>query len=492
MRRAIKIIFVCGFCMGWIGLAMPSTASAEKSLPTTPTSAAKGPVLLDLNPPLLSEPLKEEKLNEDNAPELGEDTTPSAGSNASARPKEATDAKPADPPAKEENPPSDAKNPLPLPAETTTPAENATQQNAADPQTPKGETAALTPLSEEMIALRNSVRQTLASYAKEAFNTRDNTATNVLDVCLAYGCNAEVRRDGGNGQRLNGITCLCWNYPCAGHEILRLCDGRIAPQIGRGYQAYPGQFLAVLALSRVPREYPIRVGDDVRKVDDLIEYEKWSCREGMDLSFKLIGLARYVPTDESWKNKQGHSWSISHLVREVLAAGGDKAPCGGTHRLMALSYVVDCRVKRGEPIDGQFLSAQKYIEEFRNHALQLANPDGTWHPDFFAYRGQGGAVVDQINSTGHILRWLVFTLPDDELQDAKIVRSVARLNALMADGRARGRNLPAASAREIAARMNALHALAIYDQRVFQPRDEASKPEGEKKDVAARSASSAK
>ena len=173
------------------------------------------------------------------------------------------------------------------------------------------------------------------------------------------------------------------------------------------------------------------MGDDVRKVDDLVEYEKLTCRAGIDLSFKLIGLARYLSTDDSWKNDLGEAWSISRLVREELADSGDKDAHGGTDRLLALSYVVDCRVKRGEPLDGQFKRAADHVNQFRDYAFDLQNADGSWHPRFFAYRGQGGTVVDQLYSTGHILRWLVFSLSDDQLQDPRIVRSVALVNRLL-------------------------------------------------------------
>jgi hypothetical protein len=505
MRRVIEILSIFAFCgllaALWGVVAVLTVSGAEP--PVAASDTGKTPIVLDLNPPVLSAPLENETLND--SPDLADEKSNAEGASASSRPKTPTEAKPAAPAEKPKETPTKAVKADKKSEPTATPAAKAEQTDKTEkadaaknaggevaPQPPK-EAAPPAPLSPEMTTLRDSVRRTLASYAEESFNTRENTAASILQVCLAYGCDAEVRRDVANGQRLNGITCLCWNYPCAGYELLGVSGDWIAPRIGHGYQEYPGQLLAVLAISRVPREYPIRVGDDVRKVSDLVEYEKRDCHAGGDLSFKLIGLSRYVPSDETWKNDLDEPWSLSRMIREELAARGDEASCGGTHRLLALSYAIDCRLKRGEPIDGQFLRAQKYVSEFCNYAMELQNADGSWHPRFFAYRGQGGTVVEQLHSTGHILRWLVFSLPEDQLQDPRIVRAVARVNSLLADGRYRGRSLSAASELEIAARMNAIHALMLYDQRVFQPRDEAPKPEGEKKgEVAAKPAAWAK
>ena len=110
----------------------------------------------------------------------------------------------------------------------------------------------------------------------------------------AFGCASEVHQEAAAGAKINGITCLCWNYPCAGFEPLIVCDGRIAARIGYGGQDVPGQFLATLALAGVEAKYPLRVDKTVRTVADLVEQEKRSCRHAADLSARLIGLSYYV------------------------------------------------------------------------------------------------------------------------------------------------------------------------------------------------------
>ncbi|MBN2292012.1 MAG: hypothetical protein JXM70_06270 [Pirellulales bacterium] len=334
--------------------------------------------------------------------------------------------------------------------------------------------APLEPLAPEMKSLRDHVRKTLNHYSDQPLNTRDNTAAHILQACLAFGCDTTVRQGGSSGEPINGFTCLCWNYPCGGYNLLELSGKHIAARTGYGLQSNPSQFLAVLALARVPEDYPIRVDDTVRTVEDLVKSEMLSCRAGSDLSFKLIGLSRYLSPNATWKNDLGQKWSIARIVKEELDHAQEPAPCGGTHRLLALGYAVDRRAKLNQPIEGQFLRAKNFIDQYQDYALALQNSDGSWHPQFFKHQGQGGSAIDQVNSTGHILAWLAVSLPDGKLKDDHIVRSVAFLSNQL-----RGRHydsLTRASARDIAARMNALYALSVYDTRVFKPYDQVEEP----------------
>ena len=199
-------------------------------------------------------------------------------------------------------------------------------------------------LSQAQVALRDHVREVLAAYQKQPFNTRDNSATEIMDYCLAFGCATEVTLEGPNGKRINGITSLCWNYPCAGFEMLGPSQKHVAARIGYGCQEQPGELLAMLAMSRVQADYPVRVGKTVRTVADLVEAEKLGCRSGSDLSLALIGLACYVDEPE-WKNDLGETWSLDRIIEEELAQPAVSVPEGGLNRLLGLSYAVVHKTK---------------------------------------------------------------------------------------------------------------------------------------------------
>ncbi|NQU24408.1 MAG: hypothetical protein HQ567_24260, partial [Candidatus Nealsonbacteria bacterium] len=244
----------------------------------------------------------------------------------------------------------------------------------------------------------------------------------------------------------------------------------------------PSQLLATLALARVQTDYPMRVGEQQRTVADLVEHEKLSCRAGDDLSMKLIGLSHYV--DEStWKNHLGEEWSIDRIIRAEIERPILTAADGGTARLLGLGYAVARRVRRGQPVDGQYLRAEKFVGDYQAYALQVQNADGSWGPRFMAAKGGSKDAVSQLRSTGHVLQWLAITLPDDRLDDPQLARAMSYVTGLLGSSRYRY-GVKSYSTREIDAAMRALHALAVYDQRFFRPTD----PEKPVEEVAKRPA----
>lgn len=324
-------------------------------------------------------------------------------------------------------------------------------------------------LTPAQAALRDLVRETVAGHRKQAYNMRDNLATEIMGYSLGFGCDTEVSLGGAGGQRINGITCLCWNYPCGGYEMMGLSQDRVAPRIGYGCQERPGEFLAMLALSRVQPDYPVRVGETKRTVADAVEAEKRSCRSGSDMSLKLIGLSYYVDEPE-WKNDLGETWSIERIVREEVARPVIGAPDGGLNRLMGLSYAVARRAKQGQPIDGHFERAQKYTTDFQQYALQAQNADGSWGPSFLATRGQCPDVASQLRSTGRILEWLAMSLPQEKLEDAQMAKAVECTARALGSQRYHW-NTYALPTQEIVSVGHALHGLNVYDERVFEPAD---------------------
>jgi hypothetical protein len=340
-------------------------------------------------------------------------------------------------------------------------------------------------LSKEQTELRDRVRQAVGIGYRLPFNTRDNTPGEIIDFCLAYGCLAEIG-DGTSAQKLNGVGVLCWNYPCGGYQLLLRDEDRVMPRVGYGLQRQPGEFLAFLALSMVNSDYELRVDKYRGTVADLVEYEKSSCQSGGNLSFKLIGLAYYVPEGESWQNKSGEKWSVERLVREELGRTPDASTCDVTDRLMALSFAVHRRVKRKQPVEGPFRKAQDHVTDYQQYALNLQNADGSWNGEFFAMKGASNDLTASLLATGRIMEWLVFSLPEDRLQDPQVLRSVIYLAQLLAN-RGASWNLNMMAPRDIDAVMHATQALSNYDQRVFKPFDPETPPEDAKK--AAKSAS---
>ncbi len=344
-------------------------------------------------------------------------------------------------------------------------AERELPEEPAEP--PPADPEPLPELSKEMAAFGDSIRRTLGRYYQQPVSTSDNTVNDVIHFCLAFGCQAEIRH--GNS-RINGVGCLCWNYSCAGYHPLRAGSQGIVPAIGYGFQTHPAQLLAMLGRASVPETYELRVGQRRGTIADLVEHEKRACRSGTDQSLRLIGLAYYIRDDQTWRNGLGEEWSLERLLQEELDRTVAVDDRGVADRLMGVSFALQRRRKAGRPLDGDDQRAERFLNEFYRRALSSQNSDGSWHAEFFARRGTSRDTVGSLRSTGRILEWLAYWLPDDQLQTDEVLRAVAYVNSALA------RQLPrwkvvSASPQEMATTAHALAALMTYDRRVFRPYD---------------------
>ena len=107
------------------------------------------------------------------------------------------------------------------------------------------------------------------------------------------------------------------------------------------------------------------------------------------------------------------------------------AACGGTHRLSGLSLTVKARMRRGEPLDGEYARAAEFVKKYQQYAFRLQNRDGSLSTDWFRGRGDEDDINRRIKTTGHILEWLCYSLSDEELREPRTIRAVTYLANLM-------------------------------------------------------------
>jgi hypothetical protein len=224
-------------------------------------------------------------------------------------------------------------------------------------------------------------------------------------------------------------------------------------------QGHAGQFLAMLAQSRVKTDYPIMAENQRFTVADLIQHEKDTCRPKTELTFKLIAFMHYLKSDDKWKSNDGQDWDIQRLIKEELAQPIVGAACGGTHRLTGFSYAVNRRQSRNEPFTGQWLRAKKFIDDFHEYTFRLQNPDGSMSTDWFAGRADNGPPTRRLETTGHITEWLAFSLTKQQLVEPRAIKSVSYLTNLLIEHRDEKWGIGPLG--------HGLHALAMYDERIF-------------------------
>ena len=194
----------------------------------------------------------------------------------------------------------------------------------------------------------------------------------MMHSLISFGVDTEVQ---AGRQRVNAIGWLCYNRPCRGMKLLQFDGQYPVPRNGPGYQGHEGQFLSMLALSRVKSTYPMRVdGHDLtRPGPDRVRESHLPPEDRADVQARSGSPIICLPTRPGRANG-ARTWSIPRLIQEELAQPINGACCGGTHRLIGYSMAVKVRQKRGEPLDGQWLRAQKFVDSYHKYVDQAAEP----------------------------------------------------------------------------------------------------------------------
>ncbi|MFK8112404.1 MAG: hypothetical protein AB8B91_09385 [Rubripirellula sp.] len=312
-------------------------------------------------------------------------------------------------------------------------------------------------LTNSVYRMRNTIRQSLIYHytRPEVANERSNWG--MLHSIMVYGIDTKVRVE---RKSYSAIAWMAGNNACRGQRILTDESGRLSARSGVGLQGHQAQMLAVFSLCGVPIDYPLYAGDNQYTVKDLVESEMLACKSGEELTFTLIGLAHYLDTDAVWQDERGESWDFERLIREELAQPIVGAACGGTHRLMGYAHALRKRRAEGKSITGEWKRAETYTRDFTNYVYQLQNRDGSISTDWFEGREDNGDMDRKIQTTGHMVEWLLTITPDSQLQNRRLVSAINFLASTMY--KERGHEW------KIGPKGHALRSLAMFYDRVYQ------------------------
>jgi hypothetical protein len=322
-------------------------------------------------------------------------------------------------------------------------------------------TGAPAPRTRRMENLRVRIAQTLAAYQRRPLNTAQHTPWEVMHGFIAFGIPTRVRVGGPAGDAVNAIGWMNMGGRCRGQVMLAASGDRLMAMRGVGVQGHSAQYLAILAQCRVAMNSPITIQSKSFTVADLVEEEKLSCKAGTELTFALIALAHYLPTDSEWKSRDGKLWSLAKLTAEEIEQPIRGAPCGGTHRLFGLAYGCQRRLRATGQLDGVYLRADKFVRDYQSFTLtKLQNSDGSFSTEWFKYPADRADDIDRkVQTTGHILEWLVASLDQEALYQPRILAAVEFLTQALAREPSREW--------KIGPMGHALHALTIYQERAW-------------------------
>ena len=279
----------------------------------------------------------------------------------------------------------------------------------------------------------------------------------MMHQIMVYGVDTQVI---AGRRRYSTIAWIAGNNACRGQRLLTDGHHGIEVKSGVGLQGHQAQMLAVFALAGVPANYPLFVASRRYTMSDVIRLEQSDCKSGEELTFTLIGLSHYLDTDETWIGADGRTWDFERLIQEELSQPIVGAACGGTHRLMGFAHALRKRRAEGKPITGQWSRAEQFTEDFLDYTFQLQNRDGSMSTDWFEGRQNKDDMDRKVQTTGHIVEWILTSVPDSRLQDHRIVNAIRYLLSSMYSGRGHDWS--------IGPKGHALRSLALFYQRVYQ------------------------
>jgi len=330
--------------------------------------------------------------------------------------------------------------------------------------------------AERQASLRKSIEAVLLANARRGVNTQNHTPNDVLLMSLPYGADARVFQPNPNidprdknasrGNYIYSIGALCWNTPCNGKTLLRSDGSKVIARVGHGYQQRPASMAAMLAMSNIMPNYELRVGGNSHTIAHLIASEKASISKGMDMSMVLVALSFYDESSAQWKNELGETWNIEKMVANELNRQVDLSTSDAADWLLGLTAAVKMYESENKPIRGPLALAKRQLKTYQDFTLSIQNDRYLWHPKFFLYKGFNPDAFETMYSGGHILRWLVFSLSDKELQDPQVTRAAMSLATTVS--RVKPETMAnSLDAKQLEGLAVALHALSLYYQRAF-------------------------
>ncbi len=235
-----------------------------------------------------------------------------------------------------------------------------------------------------------------------------------------------------NGQKVNAIEWIATSEPRFDNQPLLMKTphgGKFHP-FTRPYafEGHPAQFLALLSQSDLPVTYAFKVGNEQITIGGIINNTMKEVNNKEEVTWVLWALQHYLKPDAQWLNQHNEQWSIERLVQIETAAAVVGAPCGGNHRLFALTRTRDKHLKQGGKLVGVWAQADYKIRQHIEIARSMQNYDGTFSAKFYETSGHTTDLNSRFNTTGHTMEFLSIGLPNERLNEQWVRNAVFALS----------------------------------------------------------------
>ncbi|HID22450.1 MAG TPA: hypothetical protein EYP14_08615 [Planctomycetaceae bacterium] len=322
----------------------------------------------------------------------------------------------------------------------------------------------------ETDALLRKVNEAIDVTRRRRLRADVHSPWQIFHGMLAYGMSFEIKQ----GDKL--ISATKWIAGGVTYDGLPLVeatsDGARFHPYTRPYafEGHVNQFLAILAACDLPRDFKFQAGDREVTIDDMIRQAQLEVTANQELTWTLWSLSHYLDPDAQWTNRYGEVWSLERLVQLCTLDSLSWLPCGGTHRLYAVTLARNQYLKKHHELHGPWQLADQWIQYYIEMARSMQNSDGSFSNNYFDGAGYTYDVVERLDTSGHTLAWLILALPDERLQEPWLRRAVEAV----------ARDLIATSTEpvECGPLYHATHGLVLYRDRVNAMRNRKSASSG--------------
>lgn len=229
-------------------------------------------------------------------------------------------------------------------------------------------------------------------------------------------------------------------------------------------QGHADQWMGYLSDCQLALDEKIVAAGKAHTIADYIDQMKLDVHKNpiREYSWTLMAMTAYYPTDYTWKAGDGTDWSIEKLVEIELEHDLNESPCGGTHRMTALTLAYNRHRAAGGQDEGIWKTLHDRIRQCVEDAHKYQNPDGSLSSNYFLRPGTSADLALAMGSAGHTMEFLATALDKDELQQDWVVAAVKDVCQLF-------RKTKPIDV-ECGALFHAAHGLVLYREKVYGPR----------------------
>lgn len=288
------------------------------------------------------------------------------------------------------------------------------------------------------LPLNQSLPLALAKVRSRKLSSTDNTPWVAMHAVIAFEKEMEVTSVAA-GKSVNAIEYLCNEATYDGKRIFRAIGGRpVLPTrdltfgLTQSYvvQDHVDQYLYAFAGAGVPLGQKITADDGTPfTVADMVSASKLGFRPTQELGWTLVALPIYEGIGTSFTNDQGNTYSMSDLIGLAAQRVSSQEAEAGTHHLYGVAFALDAHLKAGGTLDGNWLTARRYLDWHITRARETQKADGSFDMAAFGNWQEADSPSLRVWGTGHMLEWLYFALSVEQLREDWITRALKRVTA---------------------------------------------------------------